>query len=108
MVCLVISDLTDILNLGSHFLREYNVSLMFSKNEPLTLKFKGLGTIQSVGSITQNESSITAAPSSSIITAPSTSIAAASSNDHSENFPFPIQNSVNNFHLFKGKVFKFK
>jgi hypothetical protein len=92
MVCLVITDLTDNLNLGSHFLKEYNVSLLFSKEQPLTLQFRDYGTVQSVDSISQNKSSIFTAPTNS--------------DDHSQNLPLTIQNS--DFHFLKGKVFKLK
>ena len=51
MSCLVISDLSDQLNLGSYFLKQFYVSLEFSNNHPLKLYFKNLGEIQSVGSL---------------------------------------------------------
>ena len=56
MHCLVITDLSDNLNLGSHFLKQHNVSLLFDKHKPMVLQFKEYGVVQSVHSITQDKS----------------------------------------------------
>ena len=100
MVCLVITDLTDNLNLGSHFLKEYNVSLLFNKDKPLTLQFRDYGTVQSVDSISQNKSTahmVTAGKHSENLLQNKSTAHMATADSHSENLPRTIQNS--DFHF---------
>ena len=53
MNCLVINDLQDNINIGAHFLKDFEVCLQFSKNAPLTLHFNNYGSIDSVASLKQ-------------------------------------------------------
>ena len=94
---LVIKDLTDQINIGSYFLKEYNVSLKFSNDEPLILNFKDLGIIQSVGSLTDKR--LPAPPVSTSCPPVSTSCPPVS------NF-LPSQNVK--FGELQGMVFKLK
>ena len=95
MNCLVLTDLTDNINIGAHFLREFEVSLIFSKNDPLTLQFKNFGVIQSIGSIDHiNETPVMSA--------------SPTSHAHSENSPTSIVDSMIDFNFLKGKIYKLK
>ena len=95
MNCLVLTDLSDNINIGAHFLKKYEVSLIFSKNDPLTLQFKNFGEIQSVGSIDHiNTAQVMSAP--------------PTSNALSENSSTSIVDSMIDFNLLKGKIYKLK
>ena len=93
MKCLVLNDLTDNINIGTYFLKEFDVNIQFSKNAPIKLDFKNLGCIESVGSLSNKESSK--------ISQPPNNENKTSDNAHS-------QNSNIDFQTLQGKNFLLK